>query len=79
MDLLVLVTVVAGACMYIYAADIIAGRTACSFPRERLVWIGAVIGRILAGGSRHTLGRGETLSDRAKPRSNRVQLGLGRC
>jgi hypothetical protein len=72
-DLLVLVAVVACACMYIYATDFIARRTACSFPRKPFDWIGAVDGRIRAGGGRHALVCGEKLSDRAKPGSNRVQ------
>jgi hypothetical protein len=70
MDLLVLVAVVACACMYIYATDFIARRTACSFARKTFAWIGAIDGRKGAGRSRHALGPGEELSDRAKPWSN---------
>jgi hypothetical protein len=72
MDPLVLVTVVASTCMHIYAADIDARRTLCSLPRERLVWIGAVDGRILTRGDRHALGCRKALPDGAKSQRNRV-------
>jgi hypothetical protein len=70
MDPLVLVAVVACACMYIYATNFIARRTACSLARKTFAWIGAIDGRRGAGGSRHALGSGEELSDRAKTWSN---------
>lgn len=71
-NLLVLVTVIAGTCMHIYAAHIVVGRTTRRLACVRVAWECAVMSRILGGGSRHALISGEAKSEAAELWTNRV-------
>jgi hypothetical protein len=62
-DFLILVAVVAGACMNIYAARVVAGRTTRGLARVRIAWERTVSSRILARGSRHAPRFREALSE----------------
>jgi hypothetical protein len=62
MNLLVLMTVVPRARMYIYATCIVTGWATNCFSCVRLHWMSAVCGRILLVGYRHALEYGEAMS-----------------
>jgi hypothetical protein len=62
-NFLILVTVVAGACVNINAAHIVAGRTTRGLACGRVVWVRAISSRILARRNRHALGSGEAPSE----------------
>lgn len=65
-NLLVLMTVVAGARVHVDTAYIVARRTTRGFACERVQWVSAVGSRTLVRGVRHALGCGEALSNVAQ-------------
>lgn len=75
---LILVTVVSGTRVDVYAAHIVIGWTTRCLACVRVHWKCAINSGILTGGSRHAFEGRQTPTEVAKPRTQFVQVYTGR-